>query len=221
MCQCVGFLCCLNTRLKTQLVKVNLKWTCSHSGPLCRKRVELVGGWSTLTENLPPCLSLWTCKDQLQGELLLQKQYQETCLAELLSLWPQGSAGSQDTCVTLISVLPMHCHSLVLCPSWGWVWILGAPYRGVLRVLKSAPLFLPNNKFSSIKLGHQALFIIWKLQTRSTLMCEPTMRTCCYDNNMRLNHPDRQDTHNCVITCSCLFKGNFISAAEGTLVNKA
>lgn len=99
-----------------------------------------------------------------------------------------------------------------------WSSLQGCP-KGV--EISSSFASQQHNKLSSIKLGHQALFIIWKLQTRPTLMCEPTMRTCCYDNNMRLNHPDRQDTHNCVITCSCLFKGNFISAAEGTLVNKA
>lgn len=103
-----------------------------------------------------------------------------------------------------------------------WNSLQGFP-KGVDNQLHfSSHSHSPNNtKFSSIKAGHQALFIIWKLQTRPASMCEPAMGTCCYDNNMRLNHPDRQDTHNCVITCSHLFKGNFISAAEGTLVNKA
>jgi len=87
--------------------------------------------------------------------------------------------------------------------------------------------FQRQGKSSSIKAGHQVLFINYlqianqHIQKSPTSTCEPAMGTCCYDNNMRLNHPDRQDTDNCAITCSRLFKGNFISAAESTLENKA
>lgn len=37
----------------------------------------------------------------------------------------------------------MHCHSLVLRPSWGSVCILGTPFRGVLRVLRISSTFPP------------------------------------------------------------------------------
>lgn len=62
VCGCVGFFCCFNTCPKPQLAQINLKWTCSCSGPLCMEQVELVRWWSTLTEDLPLWMSVWTCR---------------------------------------------------------------------------------------------------------------------------------------------------------------
>lgn len=118
------------------------------------------------------------------------------------------------------------------------IFILGNPYRGVLRVLTISSIFPPTLKcsynctstanplLSKQGTGFCLLFANCKpARTKepylSVWACDGDMGTCCYDNNMRLNHPDRQDPHNCVITCSRLFKGNFISAAESTLEKKA
>lgn len=118
----------------------------------------------------------------------------------------------------------------------GYGFIFGNPSRGVLGALTIRSIFPPtficnynsNNKANPLLTKQVTGFCLLfaNHQPAHTQQCpasvrEPAAGTRCYDNNMRLNHPDRQDTHNCVITCSHLFKGNFISAAESTLENKS